>query len=89
MPASSACLTMLALRVMSSYEELVQDPIRLAVSWLGQPFSLIESANCGRHASGSDIFYREPRTTSAATIETPQRNPRDNRLRSRCCMTKG
>ncbi len=46
MPASSACLTMLALRVMSSYEELVQDPIRLAVSWLGQPFSLMESANC-------------------------------------------
>ena len=51
MPASSACLTMLALRVMSSYEELVQDPIRLAVSWLGQPFSLMDSANCTGHSS--------------------------------------
>ena len=45
-PASRAWRTMEAERVMSSYEELVHEPIRLAVSWLGHPFSLIAAANC-------------------------------------------
>ncbi len=39
-------MAMEAERVMSSYELLVQLPMRPAVSWLGHPFSLIASANC-------------------------------------------
>mmetsp|Transcript_21649 Transcript_21649/g.38589 ORF Transcript_21649/g.38589 Transcript_21649/m.38589 type:complete len:208 (-) Transcript_21649:1161-1784(-) len=44
MPASRACLAMEAARAMSSYEELVQEPIRPAFSSDGQPFFLMASA---------------------------------------------
>lgn len=40
-PLSSACLAMEAERVMSSYELLVQDPIKPALRSLGQLLSLI------------------------------------------------
>ena len=39
MPAASACLATLAARAMSSYDELVHEPIRAALSSVGQlPF---------------------------------------------------
>mmetsp|Transcript_9808 Transcript_9808/g.26683 ORF Transcript_9808/g.26683 Transcript_9808/m.26683 type:complete len:321 (-) Transcript_9808:629-1591(-) len=44
-PAARACLATLAALVMSSYEELVQEPISPAETLLGQPFFLTASAN--------------------------------------------
>lgn len=46
MPADSACLATLCARAMSSYEELVQLPIKPALSSVGHLFSRSASANC-------------------------------------------
>ena len=46
MPADNACLATLCARAMSSYEELVQLPIKPAFSSVGHLFSRSASANC-------------------------------------------
>ncbi len=54
MPAAKACLATDAARCMSSYELLVQDPIRPAFRSVGHLFSRSASANC-THKPGCQI----------------------------------
>jgi len=41
----------------------VQLPMRLAVSWLGHPFSLIASANCSQNCASISILLAAPKQT--------------------------
>ena len=55
MPWSAACLAMLAERVMSSYEELVHEPMSATLSSSGQPFLTTSSLNLERGVARSGV----------------------------------
>ena len=55
MPAASACLAMLAARLISSYELLVQDPISAALSSVGHPFFFSAGPKADRGLARSGV----------------------------------